>query len=73
MDSPVSDAPSAERLAAVETIALELVPRTSLIARLLLRRTSSPLSRAEAQVANDRDWAGQWRPALLRARLERPD
>jgi len=30
-------------------------------------------SRAEAQVANDRDWAGQWRPALLRARLERPD
>jgi DNA-binding MarR family transcriptional regulator len=50
MDSPVATTPSAERLAAVETIALELVPRTSLIARLLLRRTTSALSRAEAQV-----------------------
>jgi predicted amidohydrolase len=29
-------------------------------------------SRAEAQVANDRDWAGQLQPALLRARVERP-
>ena len=38
MDSPVADAASAERLAAVETIARELLPRTSLIARLLLRR-----------------------------------
>jgi DNA-binding MarR family transcriptional regulator len=50
MDSPVTDAPSAERLAAVETIARELLPRTSLIARLLLRRGSSGLSRAEAGV-----------------------
>jgi predicted amidohydrolase len=30
-------------------------------------------SRAEAQVANDRDWAGQLQPALLRARVERLD
>jgi predicted amidohydrolase len=30
-------------------------------------------SRADAQVANDRDWAGQWQPALLRARVERLD
>lgn len=50
MDSPVATTPSVERLAAVETIALGLVPRTSLLARLLLRRTTSPLSRAEAQV-----------------------
>ncbi|HTI35465.1 MAG TPA: MarR family transcriptional regulator [Miltoncostaea sp.] len=50
MDSPVAAPPSAERLAAVETIARELLPRTSLIARLLLRRTSSGLSRAEAGV-----------------------
>lgn len=28
-------------------------------------------SRAEAQVANDRDWAGQLQPALVRARVER--
>jgi len=27
-------------------------------------------SRADAQVANDRDWAGQLQPALVRARLE---
>lgn len=27
-------------------------------------------SRADAQVANDRDWSGQLRPALLRARVE---
>ncbi len=26
-------------------------------------------SRARAQVANDRDWAGQWAPALARARM----
>lgn len=50
MDSPVVHAPSAERVAAVETIARELLPRTSLIARLLLRRTSAELSRAEAGV-----------------------
>jgi DNA-binding MarR family transcriptional regulator len=50
MDSPVADAPSAERLAAVETIARELLPRTSLIARLLLRHGDSELSRAEAGV-----------------------
>lgn len=50
MDSPVADAASAERLAAVETIARELLPRTSLIARLLLRRGTSGLSRAEAGV-----------------------
>ncbi|HTI33031.1 MAG TPA: MarR family transcriptional regulator [Miltoncostaea sp.] len=50
MDSPVASPPSAERLAAVETIARELLPRTSLIARLLLRRASSSLSRAEAGV-----------------------
>jgi DNA-binding MarR family transcriptional regulator len=50
MDLPVADAPSAERLAAVETIAHELVPRTSLVARLLLGRTTSALSRAEAQL-----------------------
>ncbi|HMN99638.1 MAG TPA: MarR family transcriptional regulator [Miltoncostaeaceae bacterium] len=55
MDSRVADARTAERLAAVETIALELVPRTSLIARLLLRRTTSPLSRAEAQVLSALD------------------
>lgn len=55
MDSGVADARTAERLAAVETIALELVPRTSLIARLLLRRTTSPLSRAEAQVLSALD------------------
>lgn len=30
-------------------------------------------SRAEAQVANDRDWAGQLQPALVRARVERLD
>jgi len=24
-------------------------------------------SRAQAQVANDRDWPGQWQPALQRA------
>ncbi len=30
-------------------------------------------SRAEAQVANDRDWAGQLRPALVRAHVERFD
>lgn len=29
-------------------------------------------SRAGAQVANDRDWAGQLQPALVRARVERP-
>ncbi len=52
MDSPVADAPSVERLAAVETIARELLPRTSLIARLLLRRTAAELSRAEAGVIN---------------------
>ena len=50
MDSPVTDARSSERVAAVEVIALELVPRTSLIARLLLRRTTTTLSRAEAQL-----------------------
>lgn len=27
-------------------------------------------SRADAQVANDRDWPGQWAPNLLRAKLE---
>lgn len=30
-------------------------------------------SRVEAQVANDRDWAGQLQPALVRARVERFD
>ena len=30
-------------------------------------------SRADAQVANDRDWAGQLQPALVRARVERLD
>lgn len=30
-------------------------------------------SRAEAQVANDRDWVGQLQPALVRARVERFD
>lgn len=30
-------------------------------------------SRAKAQVANDRDWAGQLQPALVRARVERLD
>jgi predicted amidohydrolase len=30
-------------------------------------------SRAEAQVANDRDWAGQLQPAVVRARVERLD
>ncbi|HET6689832.1 MAG TPA: MarR family transcriptional regulator [Miltoncostaeaceae bacterium] len=50
MDSPVSEVPSAERLAAVETIARELLPRTSLIARLLLRHGTTGLSRAEAGV-----------------------
>lgn len=50
MDLQPPGTASAERLAAVETIARELVPRTSLITRLLLRRTTSSLSRAEAQV-----------------------
>ncbi len=27
-------------------------------------------SRAQAQVANDRDWPGQWQPRLRRARLQ---
>jgi DNA-binding MarR family transcriptional regulator len=49
MDSSVAAA-SPERLAAVETIARELLPRTSLVARLLLRRGSSGLSRAEVGV-----------------------
>ena len=30
-------------------------------------------SRAHAQVANDRDWAAQYFPTVLRARLERAD
>ena len=50
MGLPVEDAPTAERLGAVETIARELMPRTSLVARLLLRRGSSGLSRAEVGV-----------------------
>jgi DNA-binding MarR family transcriptional regulator len=50
MDPPAADAPSAERLAAVETIARDLLPRTSLIARLLLRHTRSDLSRADTGV-----------------------
>jgi predicted amidohydrolase len=29
-------------------------------------------SRGDAQVANDRDWAGQLQPAITRARMEKP-
>jgi len=50
MDRPAPDTVSPERLAAVETIARELLPRTSLIARLLLRSATTGLSRAEAGV-----------------------
>jgi DNA-binding MarR family transcriptional regulator len=52
---PLVAAPSAERVAAVETIARELLPRTSLIARLLLRHGTTGLSRAEAGVLSALD------------------
>jgi DNA-binding MarR family transcriptional regulator len=40
----------AARAQAVETVAVELLPRASLITRLLLRRGTSGLSRAEAGI-----------------------
>jgi len=40
---------------------------------LILDLDALERSRADAQVANDSDWAGQLQPALVRARVERLD
>jgi len=48
--SPTTAAPPKNRTAAVQTVAEHLLPRASLITRLLLRRGTGGISRAEAGI-----------------------
>jgi DNA-binding MarR family transcriptional regulator len=48
--SPTAAAPPKNRTAAVQTVAEHLLPRASLITRLLLRRGTGGISRAEAGI-----------------------
>jgi DNA-binding MarR family transcriptional regulator len=57
--TPPSPTTAPSRTEAVETVALQLLPRASLITRLLLRRGTSGVSRAEAGILSALDHGPQ--------------